>query len=57
MTEFANNNNVFASTNMSPFYANKGFHSRMNFNSNIIDYVTTRKRLDVSKIKNIIEHI
>ena len=57
MTEFANNNNVFVFTNVSLFYANKEFHFRMNFNSNIIDYVITRKRFDVLKTKNIIEYM
>ena len=42
---------------MSLFYANKGFHSRMSFGPDIIDYVITRKRLDVTKIQNIIDRI
>ena len=57
MIEFADNNNVLAFTNMSPFYTNKGFHPRMNFNLNIIDYVIIRKRFNVIKAKNIIDHI
>ena len=55
--EFADNNNVLTFINVSLFYANKGFHSRMNFNSNIIDYVITRKRLDVIKMKDIIDRM
>ena len=39
------------------FYANKGFHSRISFESNIIDYVITRKRLDVIKTQNIINRM
>ena len=57
MIEFINNNNVFAFTNVSLFYANKGFHPRMSFNSDIIDYVIICKRFDVLKTKNIIKHI
>ena len=42
---------------MSLFYVNKGFHSRMSFNFDIIDYVITRKRLDVIKTQNIIDRM
>ena len=42
---------------MSLFYVNKGFHSRISFNSNIIDYVIIRKRFDVVKTKDIIEYM
>ena len=57
MIEFANNNNVLAFTNISLFYINKGFYSRISFNFNIINYVIIRKRLDVIKAKNIIDYI
>ena len=39
------------------FYANKGFYSRMSFESDIIDYAITRKRLDAAKTQNIIDHM
>ena len=39
MIEFADNNSVSVFTSVSFFYANKGFHSRISFNSNIINYV------------------
>ena len=39
------------------FYINKGFHSRISFSFDIIDYVITRKRLDVIKTKNIIDRM
>ena len=57
MIEFANNNNVLIFTNISFFYINKEFHSRINFNLNTIDYIITRKRFNVIKMKNIIDHI
>ena len=31
MAEFSANNSVNASTKITPFFANKGFHSRMSF--------------------------
>ena len=43
--------------NVSPFYANKEFHSRISFISNIIDYVITRKRLNAIKAKDITDHM
>ena len=42
---------------MSFFYANKGFHPRISFNFDIIDYVITRKRLDAIKTQDIIDRI
>ena len=42
---------------MSPFYANKGFYFYMSFNPDITNYVITRKRFDVIKAKDIIDHM
>ena len=42
---------------MSFFYANKEFHPRISFNSDIINYVIIRKRLNAIKAKDIIDHI
>ena len=53
----ANNNNVSTFINILFFYANKEFHSRISFNFNIIDYIIIRKRLDVIKIKDIIDRM
>ena len=55
--EFINNNNVSTFINVLFFYANKEFHSRMSFNFNIIDYVISRKRFDVIKIKDFINRM
>ena len=55
--EFANNNNVSTFINVSFFYANKGFHSRISFGFNIIDYVIIRKRLNAAKTQDIIDRI
>ena len=58
MIEFVNNNDVLIFTNVSFFYANKEFHSRISFNFDIIDYIIIiRKRLDAVKAKDIIDHI
>ena len=57
IVEFADNNNVLTFINISLFYANKGFHSRISFNFDIIDYVIIRKRLNVIKIKDIIDRM
>ena len=35
------------------FYMNKDFHSRMNFNSNISNYDSTRERIKARKIDDI----
>ena len=55
--EFANNNNVLIFINMSLFYTNKGFHLYISFNFNIINYVIIQKRLNIIKVKNIIDYI
>ena len=40
---------------MSLFFADKSFHSRISFSSNIIFYEFTRERLQVAKAENIAE--
>ena len=57
IVEFVDNNSVLAFINVLFFYANRGFHFYMSFNSNIIDYIVTRKRLNAIKIKNIIDYM
>ena len=42
---------------MLSFYVNKEFHPRISFDLNIIDYVITRKRLNVIKTQNIIDRM
>ena len=55
MIEFANNNAISATIELSSFFINKRFHFRMSFSWNSISYVTTRERLLVVKAENIIE--
>ena len=55
MAEFADNNAVSAATGLSPFFANKGFHPRMNFgpDTNTATYQSTRARLQAAKADDI----
>ena len=57
MGEFADNDAISASTGVSPFYANKGFHPRMSFSPDTTDYESTRKRLDAAKAEDITDHM
>ena len=53
MIEFANNNAIFAFIELLSFFVNKNFYFRMNFLSNFISYVITKKKLLIVKTKNI----
>ena len=57
IVEFIDNNNVSTFISVLFFYTNKGFHPRISFNPDIIDYVITRKRFDVAKMKDTIDRI
>ena len=53
MTEFADNDEVSSFIEVTSFYINKGFHSRMSFSRDSTTYAITRKRLDVVKTEEI----
>ncbi len=36
---------------------NKSFHSRISFNLNIIEYKSTRERLQITRAKNIFDYM
>ena len=62
--KFADNNDVSAIIELTFFFTNKGYHSRMIFESNLDDYEITRKRLltkqdefIVEKMNRIIEYV
>ena len=55
MIEFVDNNAISTSTELSSFFVNKKFHSRMSFSSDSTSYATTRERLLIVKAKNIID--
>ena len=57
MIKFVNNNAIFATTKLLSFFINEKFHFRMNFSSNFISYITTKKRFLIVKTKNIINTI
>ena len=55
IAEFANNNVLTSDIEMTSFFANKEYHSRMSFISDDIKYVIARDRIQVAKTKNIID--
>ena len=57
MTEFADNDGVSSFIEVTSFYVNKEFHSRMSFSKNLTIYAITRKRLDVVKVENIADNM
>ena len=57
MVEFADNNQESASTGMSPFFFNKGYHPRMSFTPDDTAYPTTRERLASRTAGSIAEHM
>ncbi len=54
MMKFSDNFNIFSITSMTFFYFNKEFHSRMSFDSDMIDYKTTHERLEARKADDIV---
>ncbi len=57
MIEFVNNNALFSVIFSTSFFLNKDFHSCMNFELNVIEYKSFRERLQMTKVKNISEHM
>jgi len=57
MIEFVNNNVLFLVIFLTFFFINKNFHSCMSFNSDIIEYESTRERLQINRVKNISEQM
>ncbi len=55
MIKFVNNNILFSVIFLILFFMNKSFHSHMSFNSDIIEYESTRERLQIDWVKNISE--
>ena len=53
--KFANNNDVFATTELTSFFINKNYHSRMIFDSNLDDYEITKERLLIKQDEFIVE--
>ncbi len=57
MIEFVNNNVLFSVIFLTFFFMNKSFHSRMSFDSDIIEYESIRERLQIDRVKNISEQM
>jgi len=55
MIEFVDNNVLFSVIFLILFFMNKSFHSHMSFDSDIIEYKSTRERLQIDRVKNISE--
>ncbi len=57
MIEFVNNNILFSVIFLILFFMNKNFHSCMSFNSDIIEYESTRERLQIAWVEDIFDHM
>ena len=57
MIKFINNNVLFSVIFLTLFFMNKNFHSHMSFNSDIIEYESTREHLQIVWIKDIFDHM
>ena len=55
--EFNNNNNTISIISIISFYFNKGFHPRINFDPDYINYEITKKRLQTDKTNTIVTKI
>ncbi len=57
MIEFVDNNILFSIIFLTFFFMNKSFHSRMSFDSDIIEYESIRERLQIDRVKSISEQM
>ena len=57
MIKFVNNNVLFSVIFLIFFFMNKSFHSHISFDSDIIKYESTRKRLQIAQVKDIFNHM
>ena len=57
MIKFVDNNILFSIIFLNLFFMNKNFHSHISFDSEIIEYESTCKRLQIDWIKNISEQM
>ena len=57
MIEFIHNNILFSIIFLIFFFMNKSFHSHMNFNSDIIEYESICKRLQIIRVEDIFNHM
>ncbi len=57
MTEFVDNNALFSVIFSISFFLNKDFHPRMSFELDVIEYESSRERLQTAKAENISENM
>ncbi len=57
MIEFIDNNALFSVIFSISFFLNKDFHSRMSFEPDVIEYESSRERLQTTKVENISENM
>jgi len=57
MIEFIDNNALFSVIFSIFFFLNKGFHPRMSFEPDVIEYESSRERLQTAKVENISENM
>ncbi len=57
MAEFVDNNALFSVIFSTPFFLNKDFHSRMSFEPDVIEYESSRERLQTAKAEDISENM
>ena len=57
MIEFVDNNILSSIIFLIFFFMNKNFHSRMSFDSDIIEYESIRERLQIIRVEDIFDHM
>ncbi len=57
MIEFVDNNALFSVIFSISFFLNKDFHPRMSFELDVIEYESSRERLQTAKVENISENM
>ena len=57
MIKFINNNALFSIIFLISFFLNKDFYSHMSFELDVIEYESFRECLQITKVKNIFEHM
>ncbi len=57
MIEFVDNNALFSVIFLTLFFMNKNFHPRMSFDLDIIEYESTRERLQIARVEDIFDHM
>ncbi len=57
MIEFVDNNALFSIIFSISFFLNKDFHSHMSFEFDVIEYESSRERLQTTKVENISENM